>query len=151
MKYIVKKTYPFEAAHWLPISQTITEEHKCAKMHGHSYRLTFEVSSSTNAEKSPLIVGMVCDFADISLVVKSVITNILDHKVLNDITGLENPTAENLALWCADLFCHEFRMNFYRPNHPYHKERKDQALKLEAVEVQETQTSFCRLELDRHL
>ena len=143
MNYILRKSYPFEAAHWLPLVDQ--ESHKCAKMHGHSYGLIFELSSPT------LIDGMVCDFANISLVVKSVITNVLDHKVLNDITGLENPTAENLALWCADVFCHEFRMNFYRPNHPYHKERKDQFLKLNAVEVQETPTSFCRLELDRHL
>ena len=149
MKYILRKSYPFEAAHWLPLVDQ--EGHKCAKMHGHSYRLTFEVSSSTNTEKSPLIDGMVCDFSNISLVVKSVITNVLDHKVLNDITGLENPTAENLALWSANLFCHEFRMNYYRVTHPYYKDRKEQALKLEAVEVQETETSFCRLELQRHL
>ena len=142
MKYILRKTYKFEAAHRLPL---VADDHKCKGMHGHSYKLTFEVSSST------LIKGMVCDFANMSLVVKSVITNVLDHKVLNEITGLENPTAENIALWCANLFCHEFRMNYYRVNHPYYKDRKEQALKLEAVEVQETETSFCRLELQRHL
>lgn len=25
--------------------------------------------------------------------------NILDHKLLNEISGLENPTTENLAVW----------------------------------------------------
>ena len=68
---------------------------------------------------------MVCDFANMSLVVKSVITNVLDHKVLNEIAGLENPTAENIASWCANLFCHEFRMNYYRVNHPYYKDRSN--------------------------
>ena len=142
MKYIISKTYKFEAAHRLPL---VPDGHKCKKTHGHSYKISFFISSNK------LISGMVCDFSNISLVVKGVIKKQLDHQLLNDITGLENPTAENIASWCANLFCHEFRMNYYRVNHPYYKDRKDQALKLEAVEVQETDTSFCRIELQRHL
>ena len=143
-RMVIKKTYSMECAHFLPL---VEEGHKCKNMHGHSYQLSFEVSTDSKA----LIDGMVCDFANISLVVKSVITMVLDHKVLNDITGLENPTAENIALYCADLFCHEFRMNFYRPDHPYYRDRKDQKLQLDAVEVRETDNSFVRLELNRFL
>ena len=142
MRYQLKKSYSMEAAHFLPF---VDDEHKCKRLHGHSYRLTFFVSS----EK--LVDGMVCDFQDISLVVKSVIIAVLDHKKLNDINGLDNPTAENLAKWCADVFLHEFRMCFYRPTHPWHKDRKKQFIRLDAVEVQETETSFCRLEVDEHI
>jgi|APSaa5957512493_1039668.scaffolds.fasta_scaffold97733_2 6-pyruvoyltetrahydropterin/6-carboxytetrahydropterin synthase len=142
MRYQLKKIFKFEAAHRLPL---VPEDHKCAKIHGHSYKLTFCVSSDR------LVDGMVVDFRNISHVVKSVIIMVLDHETLNEIPGLENPTAENLALYCADVFCHEFRMLYHRPNHPWYKKRKEHFLRLDAVEVQETDTSFCRLELDRHI
>lgn len=138
--HIIRKSYSMECSHWLPL---VADGHKCKKMHGHSYILTFELSSET------LVKGMVCDFGDVSRVVKGVITGVLDHTVLND--HIENPTAENIAVFVADTFCHEFRMNYYRPNHPWHKDRKIQKIKLRAVEVQETATSSSRLELDKYL
>lgn len=38
------------------------------------------------------------DYTDLKEVIKPWI-NLLDHKVLNDIPGLENPTSEVLCLW----------------------------------------------------
>lgn len=38
------------------------------------------------------------DFADIRAAIQPVVTE-LDHRVLNEIAGLENPTSENLARW----------------------------------------------------
>ena len=101
----IYKDITFEAAHLLP---NLPDDHKCKRLHGHSYTLTFCISS----EK--LIDGMVCDFKDISFVVKTVIINVFDHRLLNDFPRLENPTAENLAAYCAEIFLHEFRMLYYR-------------------------------------
>jgi len=42
--------------------------------------------------------GWVMDFADIAVVFQPLLDR-LDHKYLNDIAGLANPTSENLAKW----------------------------------------------------
>lgn len=41
------------------------------------------------------------DFADIETAWQTIHTA-LDHRYLNDIVGLDNPTSENLAIWCWD-------------------------------------------------
>lgn len=85
------KEFKFEAAHRLP---GVTPDHKCARLHGHSYRLVVHVSGDVDPKT-----GMVIDFADISAVVKPLVEQHLDHYYLNDVDGLENPTSENLARW----------------------------------------------------
>jgi len=42
--------------------------------------------------------GWVCDFALITAAC-AVLQRELDHRTLNDIAGLENPTSEHLAIW----------------------------------------------------
>ena len=42
--------------------------------------------------------GWVCDFALIESACNA-LRDQLDHRTLNDIEGLENPTSEHLALW----------------------------------------------------
>jgi 6-pyruvoyltetrahydropterin/6-carboxytetrahydropterin synthase len=42
--------------------------------------------------------GWVLDFADVQAIWAPV-HNALDHRVLNEIAGLDNPTSEHLALW----------------------------------------------------
>ena len=84
------KQFKFEAAHWLP---GVPEGHKCRRMHGHSYRVKVVVRGEPD-EKT----GMVLDFAELTRVCGPVIDG-LDHRVLNEIEGLENPTAELLAMW----------------------------------------------------
>lgn len=82
------KTFSFEAAHRLP---HVSPGHKCANVHGHSYRVTIYVSGSVD-----LGTGWVMDFARIKEVFEP-IRQRLDHQYLNDIEGLENPTSEVLA------------------------------------------------------
>ncbi|OFZ16222.1 MAG: 6-carboxytetrahydropterin synthase QueD [Bdellovibrionales bacterium RBG_16_40_8] len=67
--------------------------HKCGRLHGHSYKMTLIV-------RGPLLKheGWIMDFSDIKLLAKPVIDK-LDHRYLNEIPGLENPTAEVLARW----------------------------------------------------
>lgn len=83
----------FSAAHRLP---HVPEGHKCGRMHGHTYRLRVEVVGEAQGK-----LGWVVDFGDIDDVLRTLVAK-LDHRVLNEIKGLENPTSENLVLWCAD-------------------------------------------------
>ncbi len=84
------KEFQFEAAHRLP---NVPEGHKCARLHGHSYRITLHVSGGIAPES-----GWVMDFADIKAAFKPYLEQ-LDHYYLNEVPGLENPTSENLARW----------------------------------------------------
>ncbi|MFP4214309.1 MAG: 6-carboxytetrahydropterin synthase QueD [Planctomycetota bacterium] len=86
------KTFRFEAAHRLP---NIPEDHKCRHMHGHSYRVDIHITGEVDPRE-----GWVMDFGDVKSVVAPVIDE-LDHRVLNDIDGLENCTSELIAayLW----------------------------------------------------
>jgi 6-pyruvoyltetrahydropterin/6-carboxytetrahydropterin synthase len=84
------KDFRFEAAHWLP---HVPEGHKCRRVHGHSFR-------GEVAVRGPLdpTLGWVIDFAELKRAVDPLVDR-LDHYTLNDIRGLENPTAELLAIW----------------------------------------------------
>ena len=84
------KIFRVEAAHHLP---NVPEEHKCRRLHGHSFEITVSVSGDVDAQT-----GWVMDFAELSDKVKPLIEQ-LDHYYLNEIPGLENPTSENLAMW----------------------------------------------------
>src|SRR3974390_960255 len=85
----IGRTYRFESAHHLPL---LPEGHKCKNMHGHNYRMEVVVRGVLDAR------GFVKDFAEIDSDVMPLIKKI-DHRVLNDIEGLENPTAEMIASW----------------------------------------------------
>ena len=87
------KEFTFEAAHRLPF---VPEGHKCARLHGHSYRVEVRVEGDV-----PPDTGWVVDFAEISGAWKP-LHAVLDHNYLNEIAGLGNPTSENLARWIWD-------------------------------------------------
>ena len=93
MKIALTKTFGFEAAHYLPC---FPEGHKCRRMHGHSFKIDVVVEGEVDPQ-----VGYLIDFADVKAATKP-IEEALDHRVLNDIEGLENPTAELLARWVWD-------------------------------------------------
>ncbi len=84
------KEFTFEAAHRLP---NVPEGHKCARLHGHSFRVEIRVSG----EVDPTL-GWVMDFSELSAAFRPIYQQ-LDHFYLNDIDGLENPTSENIARW----------------------------------------------------
>ena len=84
------REFTFEAAHHLP---NVPDGHKCARLHGHSYRAEVHVSGPTGPES-----GWVCDFGEIKEAFKPLEAQ-LDHHYLNEIPGLENPTSEVLAQW----------------------------------------------------
>lgn len=84
------KEFTFDSAHFLP---HVPEGHKCKAMHGHTYRLVLYLEGELVKD-----LDWVMDFADLKSIVQPVI-DVLDHKVLNEISGLENPTCENIARW----------------------------------------------------
>jgi 6-pyruvoyltetrahydropterin/6-carboxytetrahydropterin synthase len=90
MRVSLTKTIDFESAHWLP---SFPEGHKCRRLHGHSFKVDVVVEGEVDPAKGYLI-----DFGDIKRVLDP-LKDELDHRLLNDIAGLENPTAELLAKW----------------------------------------------------
>lgn len=93
MHVSLEKSFTFEAAHFLPC---FPEGHKCRRMHGHSYRIDVIVAGEVDPAK-----GYLMDFGEIKTATAPVELE-LDHYLLNDIEGLEIPTAEMLAKWIYD-------------------------------------------------
>ena len=91
MRVELVKEFRFESAHRLPM---VPPEHKCFRMHGHSYR----IEVCLQGEIDPKL-GWLVDFGEIAARVEPVLKQELDHRVLNDVAGLENPTSEVLAHW----------------------------------------------------
>jgi 6-pyruvoyltetrahydropterin/6-carboxytetrahydropterin synthase len=111
----IYKDFTFEAAHRLP---NVPAGHKCARLHGHSFRIRIWVCGDVDATT-----GWVMDFADIKGAFAPILAQ-LDHYYLNEIEGLENPTSENLSIWIWVRLRPRLR-------------------ELSRVEVQETCTSGC--------
>ncbi|MEZ4648141.1 MAG: 6-carboxytetrahydropterin synthase QueD [Candidatus Eisenbacteria bacterium] len=86
----LSKRYRFESAHLLPL---LPDGHKCRRLHGHSFEVEVEVRGPLDPR-----LGWLVDYAEISRVVKPVVEE-LDHRYLNEIEGLDNPTSEVLAIW----------------------------------------------------
>lgn len=84
----IRKSLRFEAAHRL---NGLPAGHKCARLHGHSYRATVVLRGVVDSK-----LGWFMDFGDLKEVMAPLIDR-LDHRYLNEIPGLENPTAEVIA------------------------------------------------------
>lgn len=67
--------------------------HPCARVHGHTFRVRVTVSGPVDSAT-----GFVIDFAEVQRVFAPV-HDALDHRFLNDVPGLGNPTSEHLAAW----------------------------------------------------
>jgi len=90
MNATLAKTFTFEAAHRLP---NAPEGNKCRRLHGHSFGIDVVVSGPVDPHT-----GWVMDFAELKAVAGPIV-DALDHRHLNEIEGLENPTSEVLARW----------------------------------------------------
>ena len=90
MELELRKTFQFEAAHLLP---RLPKAHKCRRLHGHSFQVEIVVKGACDKR-----LGWVLDYADISEVFKPLWRK-LDHRYLNEVQGLDNPTSENIAIW----------------------------------------------------
>jgi 6-pyruvoyltetrahydropterin/6-carboxytetrahydropterin synthase len=82
--------FRFEAAHRLP---KVPPGHKCARLHGHSFKIELAISGPVDEET-----GWLLDFSALHDAWAPVHAE-LDHNYLNDVPGLENPTSELLSRW----------------------------------------------------
>ena len=79
------QSFRFEAAHWLP---NVPADHQCARMHGHGFEVFLHVKLGASQEEVAILPKVVDE-----LKAK------LDGRTLNNISGLNNPTSELLAIW----------------------------------------------------
>jgi 6-pyruvoyltetrahydropterin/6-carboxytetrahydropterin synthase len=84
------KEFSFDAAHSLPQAP---DGHKCRNMHGHTWRVTIHLTGPVDQQY-----GWLIDFGEIGAAFDPLLER-LDHSVLNEIEGLENPTSEVLVRW----------------------------------------------------
>ena len=111
----IYKEFHFEAAHRLP---NVPEGHKCARLHGHSFHVRIVLAGEIGEQS-----GWLMDFAEVKKAFAP-LHDQLDHRYLNEIPGLENPTSEVIARWIWDRL------------------KQDLPL-LSSVEIRETCTSGC--------
>jgi 6-pyruvoyltetrahydropterin/6-carboxytetrahydropterin synthase len=116
----IEKEFTFEAAHRLP---NVPEGHKCARLHGHSFRVRVTVQAPIGAPSIGDETGWIVDFAALTRA-WTPLHEMLDHRYLNEVKGLENPTSELLAHFVLDRLVVE-------------------GARVVAVRVSETCTSAC--------
>ena len=93
MRVRLTKSFRFEAAHDLP---TFPPDHKCRRLHGHSFRFDVNVEGDVDPR-----LGYLIDYGDIKTATDPLVKR-LDHYYLNEIEGLSNPTSEVIAKWLWD-------------------------------------------------
>ena len=84
------RIYHLQCARRLP---ALAATHPCSRLHGHSFRVELTLSGALDPK-----LGWVMDFAEVDVAWQAIHAR-LDHRCLNDIDGLDNPTSENLAIW----------------------------------------------------
>ena len=89
-KLELKTQFQIESARFLP---KLPSSHPCSRMHGHSFVLIFTFHGSLQPET-----GWVRDYHEITEALKPMLAQ-LDHRILNEVPGLENPTSEHLCIW----------------------------------------------------
>ena len=89
----VSKDFTFDAAHHFGHKDP---DHPFSRLHGHSFEGTVTLTGAQASES-----GMVKDFWEIDTELKK-IREQLDHRLLNDVEGLEHPSLEAIAYWVFD-------------------------------------------------
>lgn len=82
--------FGFDAAHRF---EKYPRSHPYHGVHGHS----FQVEVALRGEPDPAT-GFVADFADVERACADARAQ-LDHRMLNELPGLEQPSLENLSVW----------------------------------------------------
>lgn len=95
----LKRKYEFHAARKLT---ALKENHPCGALHGHTFTVTIKVSGDKLTDE-----GWIMDFYDIDACFNDKVHKELDHKYLNEIEGLSNPTTEHVAIWIWNKLKHD--------------------------------------------
>jgi 6-pyruvoyltetrahydropterin/6-carboxytetrahydropterin synthase len=89
----VYKEFFFEAAHFLP---SAPPGHPNARVHGHSFRVRVTVDGEPDDRS-----GILLPFDELEQAIAQT-HEALDHRLLNEVEGLEAPTLERIAMWLWD-------------------------------------------------
>jgi len=95
----IVKSMHFDAAHFLDHDP---QARPYARLHGHSFTMEVEIEGEPGEAT-----GWVIDFGDIAEALEN-LRDALDHRLLNDVAGLERPTLENICQWAAQRLKPEF-------------------------------------------
>lgn len=93
MEMELRQHFQIESARYLP---NLDPSHPCSRMHGHSFKIILTLKGPVDPK-----VGWVMDYHVITKVMEPILKK-LDHRVLNEVEGLSNPTSELLAKWIFD-------------------------------------------------
>lgn len=115
MQMELKQHFQIESARFLP---NLPKDHPCSRMHGHSFKIILTLKGEVDPK-----LGWVMDYHEITKVMQPILKE-LDHRVLNEVQGLENPTSELLAKWIYDRVIKQIKI-------------------LTAVNISETPTTEC--------
>ncbi|MEM9376073.1 MAG: 6-carboxytetrahydropterin synthase [Pseudomonadota bacterium] len=89
----ITKAVSFEAAHFMGGKP---EGHPYRNVHGHSFRIEATVAGTIEPGAE-----WVQDFSELTTVLQQTAER-LDHRLLNEIEGLDVPTLERIAIWVAN-------------------------------------------------
>jgi 6-pyruvoyltetrahydropterin/6-carboxytetrahydropterin synthase len=89
----IYKEFTLEAAHFLP---SAPPGHPNSRVHGHSFRVRVTVDGEPD-EKT----GLVMHLDDVEAALADV-HEALDHRFLNEVEGLSQPTLERITMWLWD-------------------------------------------------
>jgi len=93
LTFEIEKDFQFEAAHYFGHDDA---NDLFKKVHGHSFAGTVRIEGAAQEEK-----GWIRDLWKIDQIVKEVVGP-LDHSLLNEVDGLEQPALEQIAKWIFD-------------------------------------------------
>lgn len=94
---LITKEFVFDCAHKLN-----NYEGPCGFLHGHTYKL------HVTLQGLPTNNGMIIDFNEVERIVYELVLSKIDHRYLNDIEGLDQPTAENITVWLWNILKFSF-------------------------------------------
>ena len=86
----IYKEFQFEAAHFLPTAPAGSPN---ARVHGHSFRARVTIDGVPGTDT-----GYVFHFDELAQTMAEA-QDALDHRLLNEVEGLEAPTLERIAIW----------------------------------------------------
>ncbi|MEX2479930.1 MAG: 6-carboxytetrahydropterin synthase [Gammaproteobacteria bacterium] len=89
-------TFDFAASRRLP---GLPASHPCSRLHGHTFMVRLVLRGEIDRAS-----GWMVDFGEVERRMEAV-RLLLDHRCLNEIEGLHNPTTEIIAEWLWQRFC----------------------------------------------
>ena len=89
----IYKEFGFEAAHFLP---SAPPGHPNARVHGHSLRVRVTIDGEPDGKT-----GLVMNLDEVEMALSEA-RAVLDHRFLNEVEGLSQPTLERISIWLWD-------------------------------------------------